>query len=208
MPIREHFSKNNLKFVQYIKTTNTASGLYRINFGIQFAYGMGFGLKVNGCVGILSGGGWCALAGTYYSSKRAMFFVAPQGNTKQGTVNTDWNNSVYNNSTAYNCYTGMHTIEYKRISNSITGHYFDNNLIRQLTNFTPDDNDGSKIRFMPHAERIETELMGFWIYDSSGTKILDAVPASCSGVGCMYDVINNDLYFNELSGTFIIGPEL
>ena len=193
--------------VEYLSVSNyNGTSPVSINSNIQYANGRGFGCKVSNITCNKPSPGWSALIGTSYTTSRAMIYVNPTNRA----CGLDWQNAGGGSWGCINDNRVKHIIDVKRNGTANQTIFYLNGESKQTkTNFNPGGTAAEKcIKFIPHAEKFNCRVYGFWVYDNQNNKIYDAIPVRYKGIGYMYDKISGKLCGNTSTGTLGIGPDL
>lgn len=193
--------------VEYLSVSNyNGTSPVSINSNIQYANGRGFGCKVSNITCNKPSPGWSALIGTSYTTSRAIIYVNPTNRV----CGLDWQNAGGGSWGCINDNRVKHIIDVKRNGTANQTIFYLNGESKQTkTNFNPGGTAAEKcIKFIPHAEKFNCRVYGFWVYDNQNNKIYDAIPVRYKGIGYMYDKISGKLCGNTSTGTLGIGPDL
>lgn len=168
--------------VEYIACSAANS---KLNFGFRMKYGRGFGVKFSDLA--YTGSGWGAFFGTSHTTTRALWYKQPSGLD----IQLDWKNSSTGRHSIATAST--HILDIKPITSGHSAVVSDDVYKALVASFEPTGTASDDICFNPNQSTFTCKLRGAWVYETDGTVIMNAIPVSKNGVGCMFDTINGVL---------------
>ena len=155
----------------------------------------------------------CNNMGSYEDGNSATIFGSRTGPTTNSIQLSTWHNGCFGYN-SLNDNLGINTnieyiVEFKR-DNKLYINNEEKLTVNNLSYNTPN----SLILFALHNadENIKEHFIGkiyyFTLYDENDNIILDFVPVRKNGVGYMYDKVSKQLFGNQGTGQFILGPDI